>query len=332
MNPLARLSLPSAFVVLLACSPASVGSGSAGGPSVQQACADSAYARCSHLRTCSAFALELRYGDITTCETSFRTSCMQNLLAPSTGSTPSGTEACVQKIPDWDCVDFTDFVNPPPECSQYFGSRAAGAACAVNSQCQTGFCAIDPGNSCGVCAALPQANTSCQHLTGCGQNLSCQTVTQICAAFGGVDAPCGTGLPCAPGLGCAGYDAATNTLGKCEPAVTTVNATCDPKGAGCDFDSGLVCSGQTPTCVPIVLVGGGQPCGTVGGQEQRCGAGGTCVGAMGTTPGTCQAAVATGAACDLMKGPPCFPPSRCIATAPGGTSGTCQVPDPSHCD
>ena len=47
--------------------------------------------------------------------------------------------------------------------------------------------------------------------------------------------------------------------------------------------------------------------------------------------GTCKADVATGAACDIMLGPTCAPPNRCVVTGTS-TAGTGTIPDPSLCE
>ncbi|MGD0527250.1 MAG: hypothetical protein ABSE49_19065, partial [Polyangiaceae bacterium] len=156
----------------LACSPANVGSNDAG-PSADQACTDDAYARCTRQQACSPnTAIQLRYGDIGTCESLVKANCLAVLAAPSTGATVAGIEACVTAINNWDCPDYILSQNPPPECQQAIGSLAAGAGCAYPQQCQTGFCAIVPGQACGACAAPPQPGDNCAELTSCGQALS----------------------------------------------------------------------------------------------------------------------------------------------------------------
>ena len=78
---------------LFGCSPANVGGGDAG-PSPDTACGDSAFARCSHLQSCSPTYIQLRYGDVATCEANTKASCLASLAAPSSGSTPASSEAC----------------------------------------------------------------------------------------------------------------------------------------------------------------------------------------------------------------------------------------------
>jgi hypothetical protein len=321
-----------------ACSPANVG-GVDAGPSADQACADWSYARCSRLQSCSPTAVELRYGDVTTCEALMKTNCVANLAAPSTGSTTAGLEECVQAVPNWDCGDFIFSQNPPPECQQATGALAAGAQCAFQAQCQSGFCAIVPGAACGACAAAPQPGDPCAQLTSCGPTLQCNTVSATCLTVAQAMAECAPDQSCAIGNECIGDNLMTGASGTCEPAGESVGAPChstpDDAGAAteCDFYAGLTCDNQSQKCAPVQFVGAGQPCNYVESQSQSiyCGSGGKCLSATPGAQGTCAGASPLGGACDLVMGPECVSPSRCIVGAEGGTSGTCQVTDATAC-
>lgn len=157
-----------------------------------------------------------------------------------------------------------------------------------------------------------------------------------CTGFAGpraMGAPCAVGAQCqssfcaaAPGAGC----------GACAP-VPQQNAQCATQSCG---QGDLVCT-TAQTCVPYA--GMGQQCSA---GTQPCGAGLTCVGAVGTTPGECAAATQvmldaclfTMAGCDIFSGLACNASTGVCETArianPGEACGvvgfqpaTCAVGD-----
>jgi hypothetical protein len=321
-----------AVLFAVACSPASVGGGDAG-PSADQACSDSAYARCTRVEACSATAVQLRYGDVSTCQALTKSNCLGNLAAPSTGQTIAGVEGCVQAIPSWDCGDYLFSQNPPPACQPATGSLGSGAACAFPAQCQSGFCAIVPGAACGTCGATPQPGDACAQLTSCGSAQSCNVFSSTCLPTAQPMAACAPDQACALGYGCIGANYTTGTSGTCQLAVETLAGACSSSTNECDFYAGLTCDTQTQQCVAAQLVGAGQACNFVTSASQSiyCGGGGKCIAAMPGKQGTCAGASAVGGACDLAAGPECVSPSRCIVGSGGGTTGTCQVPDATMC-
>jgi hypothetical protein len=322
-----------ARILILSCSFAALACSS--DPSAGSACADLAHARCSHLESCSATVVQIRYGDEATCETREKQNCTNALAAPGTGNSPSRSEDCSAAIAGWSCADFMNGANIPAACVQATGSVASGAACAFPGQCQTGFCAIAPGSACGTCAAAPAAGTSCAALTTCGQGtLVCTADTQTCVALATtVGASCGKGAPCGAGLQCVGANAASNTPGTCQTAATQLGATCDPQqqtGPGCDRAAGLVCNRKTKQCATAVVAAAGEACGDVNNQPTFCAANATCTGSSAGQAGTCTAAAADGAACDTANGPDCEQQARCIV-ASGSTAGTCRPNDATMC-
>jgi hypothetical protein len=207
-------------------------------------------------------------------------------------------------------------------------------------QCETGFCAIVPGNACGLCGPVPQAGDSCATLTTCGQFLACDTTVEQCSTFAAAGAPCNRSQLCGDGLYCVG--ATSTESGVCQPAVEKVGATCDPTGKtgpGCDRLAGLTCNSTSDECATIQFVAAGAPCGTVGDQLVLCAAAGTCSTAIGVDAGAgeiCSPPANDGASCDLVSGPFCREPARCIVsgdagTSSGATSGTCQLPSAAGC-
>jgi hypothetical protein len=330
----------------LACSPKNVGgpddAGGAvdtgpletggGGPTIDKACADSAYARCTHLQTCFPAAVPLRYVDLATCEADVKAFCVGSLSAPSTGQNPTGVEACVAAIPNWDCGDYLFETNSPPECGNAKGSIAGGAACAFATQCQSGFCGIAPGAACGTCAEAPQPGTPCGQLTTCGTGLVCNAVSATCLGPAAAGAPCAPGQSCVAKSACIGESASTGASGTCQPAVESVGSACSNTTVQCDLFAGLTCNSASTSCAMAAFVGAGQPCGFVSAesQAQYCAGGQRCPSAVDGGQPLCPGISPSGGACDLSAGPGCVSPLRCIVSG-SGTAGTCGLADPTAC-
>jgi len=323
-----RLTLAAPIVSLafaLGCSPANVTTADGEGGAAA-ACIDLAFARCVHLESCSPTTVQLHYGDVMTCESVFGASCLASIAAPSSGQTAASEEACAQAIADWNCGDYIDNQNPPPSCAQRTGMLANGASCAVAAQCQTGFCAIAPGQACGVCAAEPKPGDPCDQLITCGRmTLVCSAATSTCVAYAQEGGSCAPGQPCVSGFTCVGADTNTGAAGTCKPAAAHQDDPCSFTGAGCDLFSGLACNAATSQCGIAQVGGAGAACGLVADQNAPCASSGKCVA------GACVAGQPVGAPCDLVAGPPCLALLRCIVTADGATAGTCQVASASGC-
>jgi hypothetical protein len=304
-----RLLALAAALLALSCDPGGASS------DILQACKDYGYAYCTRLEACSPTATQERFGSTATCESLEVSSCVDALIAPSTGATAAGREACTSALPEWACSDFIYSQNPPPACAPPTGALPDGAACAVLAQCQSGYCGYPTGVACGTCAPAPQPGDSCAEIQ-CPSGLTCEA--SACVAYGQVGAACTSTAPCNEGLSC--------TAGTCEVGVTMVGATCSFTGAGCDFFGGLVCDAETGKCVTAKLAGPGQACGLVAGQQISC-VTGSC------TRGVCIADVPVGGACEIGQSgaPSCISSSRCTVSVAGGTSGTCQQSGSSAC-
>jgi hypothetical protein len=321
----------------LACSPANVasapvdagGDAGAGGTAIARACADTAFARCNALHVCSDAALEIRFGDLRTCEAIFEASCLNVLSAPSSGQTIAGAEACTadlaQPNPKWQCADYLLAQNPPPECQLPNGGLADGAPCALPQQCKSGFCSVANGKMCGTCAPAIAVGASCAGLSACPRQYLCNGPTQKCVGYANMGSSCSPGQPCAAHLACVGYNPQSGAPGTCEQAIGTANSPCSFQGAGCDVLQGLSCNAQTQTCATALIQMPGEACGVVGNQQAYCYGGGDCV------DGACRAAGLPGDPCDIVNGPSCITLANCIVDADGGTSGTCQMSNGSSC-
>jgi hypothetical protein len=315
-----------------------------GGESVSadQACGDNAHDRCTRLQECSAEQMVVDYGTEGACETRLKLNCLNAISAPSSGNTAARSEACAQAYASESCTDLLD-EKPPAACVQATGLLADGEPCAFPGQCQTGFCAIVPGAGCGTCAAAPVAGASCTTLTTCGQVLTCISSVATCSGFALQGGPCSKSALCGTGLFCVG--STTTTPGTCEPSVEDAGAPCDPSaknGPGCDRQQSLTCSSLSKSCVPLPpYAAAGQPCGTIDGVAVVCGGAAACTATAAdagldasadASPPTsiCVGPAADGAECNVITGPGCLSPARCIA-ADGGASGTCQFPNADLC-
>jgi len=122
-----------------------------------------------------------------------------------------------------------------------------------------------------------------------------------------------------------------HAAGQIQIAATQPGATCPGGSGGCSLLSGLACNGTSMTCQSVQIAAPGQPCGDVNHQTATCGNDAKCIGAAGSTPGTCALVAAVGGACDLVNGPDCPDLTRCIVASDAGTAGTCQYAGTSAC-
>lgn len=315
-------------------------SGSAGsggtGPDATTACAAYAQAFCEKRDQCQDMGATHVFGSLDVCLTREAARCVTALGAPGTGANPVATQACAAALPGAACNDWLSL--KPSVCPIQVGSNATGAACEFNAQCTTTYCAIPKNAACGMCAELPVEGADCSVTSNCGPtDLRCDQGTNKCIAVVGTGASCDTTHVCSAGLVCVGAKASTNTPGLCQAKKTTAGEVCDPTtatGPNCDHNTGVTCDKATQTCVAVTPVTAGATCGNdkTTGAFADCTGGTSCetVGTGPTATSTCMTPAADNAACDTAAGPPCLGPARCIVTS--GTSGTCQLVDPTTCN
>ena len=165
MTRITPSALVATFTLMLACG-GSTSDGSApadgggdAGPTIAQACADSAHARCSKIQSCSAIRVAQLYGDEASCEARVKTTCVANLSAPGNANNPAANEACAAADDGWACADFLANQNPPAACAQKLGPTATGGACSAFGQCQSGFCEYST-SGCGACQPAPTVRSA----------------------------------------------------------------------------------------------------------------------------------------------------------------------------
>jgi hypothetical protein len=313
----------------------------AAGLTNDKACSDLATAQCNKIEQCEKNGVQARYGDITTCLSRQKLSCMNGIVAPGTGNTPTTVEACVVALsPDasvtYDCADYIN-ANPPVACQAQTGTVANGQACAFNAQCKTAFCALPKGSNCGLCAATPKEGDSCSTITNCGYTLVCSGDTQVCMKWGASGDSCVKGAgTCAYGLGCA--VGANLTTGTCQPWAK-VGAACGGKATPpllCDNSEGLAC--VKGLCVVASKALPGQSCGNLtaagadAGTFAVCSAASACNSPDAGPGGTCEGPAGDNQSCNTAADVGCMNPARCVGTATdAGVTGTCLVPTSDGC-
>src|SRR5258708_4008433 len=140
------------------------------GPTLDAACNSWAANLCSHYDTCSTFFLKYVFGDIPTCKTRVKISCVDLLGAPGSNYTPSSIITCGNSYTTQSCTDFLSN-RVTSECS-VVGSYINGHACGANAQCSSGFCHVSPGTTCGLCAAAPVLRAACMD-GQCAEGVDC---------------------------------------------------------------------------------------------------------------------------------------------------------------
>jgi hypothetical protein len=300
----------SSVTLVVACS-----SSSSSSVSADQAESDVSAAFCNRFNSCAPLFIQVAYGDVPTCQTRFKLSVAPTLTATGTGATASQYETCAGAFPSISCDDLLER-NYPTSCQTAAGTLADGAACGESAQCKDQLCRTGAGQTCGACSSLGAAGAACVQDGDCAYGLACNSL--VCGAYSAAGATC---------------DATTHP---CDPALTCKNGSCATPGAagaacaglgqsGCDTLNGLYCNASS-VCAAVTVATAGQPCGLLaGGGYGVCGGGGLCKGSSGTTPGSCEAPAADGAACDATNGPPCLAPAVCDGSV-------CKITDPGTCN
>jgi len=243
--------------------------------------------------------------------------CPDLIFSPGATRTISSANACAKSYLGFACDkmnagDLPDCVTP--------GTRKANEACLYNSQCVSLSCSAS-GNACGTCAALGSEGAVCSATVPCESSLVCDpsghcaaTLSSSCASSCPVDQYCDSALekcknrpdlaqPCTDATGCVSTAYCDSVAHTCV-AQPTLGLPC---GMGSDGSSNcagdLFCStvaSTMGTCQPLPMVG--EPCfsyfnSTTLTNVDVCADGATCNTA--TTPPTCVAKAAKGAACSL---------------------------------
>lgn len=285
------------------------GASSSGGGAVtfQAACEALAKAGCDRFTGCIASEfLDPQYD----CKASAVASC---LATQSSGSTvkPSDLDACATKVGAQTC---TEVLTGTDVCRLPAGTRADGAACKLDTDCTSSFCAKGQ-DDCGTCAAVPAEGGSCVKF-GCGPDRVCRGGTECVT-------PKKAGEACAPADACAG--SLSCVAGVCVAPLETEGASCDPAGATapkCSLLKALYCGEQTKKCLKLTPAKAGEACGFLDGQVIVCTISNFCQTGDAALAGTCVPKLAAGAACG--------PKAECQASL-SCKNGTCVDPNAVTC-
>jgi hypothetical protein len=296
--------------------------GSGGGGAAMQACAAYAKATCTQANTCSPFTTAVDFGDEVACEQRSILGCTPLFGIHGSSLTPAALSACAQAITGETCVQYLD--NHQPSACNFLGTLAAGAACGAGSQCQSGYCKVATGSSCGTCATR---TSTCATDGDCPPDQLCsvgQCVTPV--------SPPGmcnnTSHICVRTLVCLGEQQNDAGLGGCGQA-GGVGADCDDP-TDCQGGAGIVCDIAQGMCVAALKATTGQMCGIVNGSLVYCTAASVCTNLMkindagAPAEGTCHEPAADGAPCGQGVG--CTLPAVCSPK-----TFTCALPDPGSC-
>jgi hypothetical protein len=268
--------------------------------------------------------------------------CQTSLSAPGVSSAYS---AAIEKC----TTDFKTAACGAVDCEpRVEGTLPVGAGCADGSQCLGGRCgnqrsegggtAAPPSGKpsyCGTCQPYLKEGEACgtSNEIQCARSLTCSngkcaprpTSTTTSSERVAIGGSCieGSGessqfKQCVSGAYCKVSFEGGTTTGKCTAELNEGDA-CDGTGSQCK--SGLSCSNETKKCAKIQTVGVGAEC----SNGKRCATGSSCVFASTSSPPTCQADLAEGAACtDDGKSARCAGFARCV-------DGKCGYEDPNLC-
>ena len=143
------------------------GSVDAAPPTVAQACGQFAATLCARLNGCAPYALQLFYGDMTTCESRVTLGCSRDLEVPDTNQTTTDMVTCARDAANSTCDDLVANVFPA-SCQIKPGVRVNGEGCGSSWQCTSTHCEKTDGD-CGVCAPRAAANGACTVDEGCAR-------------------------------------------------------------------------------------------------------------------------------------------------------------------
>jgi hypothetical protein len=276
-----------------------------------KACHDNATTYCNQDDSCFHKGIVYSYGDVATCIAAIEPLCNFAVSVPDVGWTGDSLETCITARSATTCGDFLHGTNYPSSCLPR-GGRADAANCLYGSQCQSGYCKIPSGQSCGVCVEWAKQGAACTTTSDCDPGLRCAG-NSTCQPAVTDGATCDTAHPCSPELYCDPTSTKCTKPGS-PPAV------CDPTlgSADCDYFQAAYCDGTSKVCTPYGLANDGQACGYIMNVST------VCTGGEGCLSGICTAGGDQGILCDLSKGLNCKPALQCISGVCNPMTYTCN--------
>ncbi len=282
------------------------------------ACQGWASAVCTAQEKCAPFALSSTWGDASTCEARRSAICLATLRVAGTAANASTVSACASAIKAASC-EINSIIETLPACLPVAGSLAAGAACAVDSQCISTYCRITagvPGTACGTCAARAPEGQLCYADSDCQGDLKCYATQSVkhCMARAQIGEKCDDTHICIAPATCQGTTCA---------APAALGAKCDVGTKNCDAGQGAYCHDQKALCTAFKTAKEGAACNLINGEFVKCSYGLTC-GDLKDGIGTCKLIPDQGEACSSGDNPPCRAGLICDA-------GLCGVAKFSSC-
>jgi hypothetical protein len=273
-------------------------------------CTQVAMALCSSLYGCAPVALQVLYGDKTTCIARSVLSCTTDQGVAGIGRTADDLAACATALGTATCSDLLAG-QMPSVCTAKPGTVINGRACGSDLQCQSTYC--NKTDTCGVCSPRQTAGGDCTVDAGCVAGLVCAHMK--CVAPAGPGGDCNLpNQPCRSDLYCP----TMNGSAKCTAKLGAGGACADSDQA-CDFVKGVICDPLNHTCEAINVAKGGMACGL--------GAKTLCVGFVAPCSaflagGVCANPAEDGAACGGNA--VCIPPATC-------ENKICRLPSAPDC-
>jgi hypothetical protein len=273
------------------------------------ACMELSTAFCDRLDGCAPFQVTLQFGSSAVCRQRVEAFCLRSTGAPGARVLPAALGQCARALADQNKSTCREIeLGKPFESCVSPGIRVSGVACAIGSQCVSGYC---PATArCGACTERAMAAGPCTSIHDCAPGLACGP-SGACVEPAEEKGSCDINKPCEWGLVCIG--------GRC------VNARA--LGEPCERDECNLAAGQAcvtgssgKTCAPVTAAAEGAPCGP-DHPGQICASGGLCASATGT----CLLPAADGQPCgEKHKDRHCLWPARC-------EDAICVLPSVNRC-
>ncbi|HEY2730369.1 MAG TPA: hypothetical protein VGK52_10535 [Polyangia bacterium] len=214
-------------------------------------CTNVATALCNSLDACAPVAVQVLYGDKSTCVSRAVLSCTTDQSVEGIARTANDLASCAAALSGATCDDLLAGTFPSV-CTAKPGTVVNGMACGSDLQCASTFC--NKTDACGVCSPRQAAGGDCAVDGGCVSGLVC--ASKKCVAPAGPGGDCNLpNQPCRSDLYCP----TMNGSAKCAAKLGAGGA-CTDSDQACDLAKGVICNPLTHVCDPIKVAKGGEAC------------------------------------------------------------------------
>jgi hypothetical protein len=301
--------------------------GSGGSVSLDQLASELAKTECGLYEKCVGQAISVFFGDedcVTVTTSRVENGGLSQLeTAVDSGKVsydPALAAQCLADIAARTCDELDN--RSSDICEQAVaGTVPLDGDCQFDFDCQgKNYCKFS-GSCPGKCAPREAAGGSCNQNDDCQDGLVCSKQTNACVKPAAANESCGGGVApdCASALFCVGADAQSGQAGTCQATADVFSAT---SGQTCSWAAGPLCAGDlacvyssvtgpNPTGTCQAKVASGAACKTVSIPNQ-CPSGEYCAGPTTSLDGTCTAKPAAGEPCATTPiGTVCAAYTRC---------------------